>query len=200
VSALPLFPLQHALFPGGYLQLQVFEVRYLHLVRRCVESGMPFGVVGLLAGREVSSPGQTELLAQAGTLAHILSSQTVMPGLMRIQCRGGERFQLHQAEIGQYGLWMGQAEPLPPDLEVPVPDALQSTVQVLERILHLDKARGAALFGETQDARLDDAAWVAHRLAEALPLDMTHKEALLLMHDPLERLRWIHEWLESNGK
>jgi len=200
VSALPLFPLQHALFPDGSLQLQVFEVRYLHLVRRCLEAGMPFGVVGLLSGHEVRSPEGTEVLTEAGTLAHIQSSETVMPGLMRIQCRGGERFRLLHAEIGQYGLWMGQAEPLPQDPVVPVPEALRSTVQVLERLIRLDQARGAPWLGNADTARLDEAGWVANRLAEALPLDMSQKEGLMLMNDALERLTWIHGWLETSGK
>ncbi|MGE4338183.1 MAG: LON peptidase substrate-binding domain-containing protein [Pigmentiphaga sp.] len=200
MSALPLFPLQHALFPEGSLQLQVFEVRYLHLVRRCVEAGMPFGVVGLLSGNEVRSPEGTEVLAHVGTLAHVQSNETVLPGLMRIQCRGGERFRLLQAEVGQYGLWMGQAEPLPQDPAVPVPDSLQSAVQVLERVIDLGKAHGASWLGETDATRLDDAGWVANRLAEAMPLDMSQKAALLLMNDPVERLTWIHDWIEASGK
>jgi uncharacterized protein len=44
-TALPLFPLHTVLFPGGDLPLQIFEVRYLDLMKRCEQSGEPFGVV-----------------------------------------------------------------------------------------------------------------------------------------------------------
>ena len=35
---LPLFPLACVLFPGGQLQLRIFEPRYLDLVRECTRS------------------------------------------------------------------------------------------------------------------------------------------------------------------
>jgi Lon protease-like protein len=53
LNALPLFPLGTVLFPGGWLPLQIFEVRYLDLMKRCERSGEPFGVVSLQSGQEV---------------------------------------------------------------------------------------------------------------------------------------------------
>ena len=35
LQSLPLFPLNTVLYPGGSLQLQIFEVRYLDLIGRC---------------------------------------------------------------------------------------------------------------------------------------------------------------------
>jgi len=53
IEALPLFPLQSVLFPGGQLSLKVFEARYLDLVSACLRRQRPFGVVCLLQGGEV---------------------------------------------------------------------------------------------------------------------------------------------------
>ena len=50
LTSLPLFPLNTVLFPDGALALRVFEVRYLHMVRKCHETGAPFGVVSLHSG------------------------------------------------------------------------------------------------------------------------------------------------------
>jgi Lon protease-like protein len=36
--------------------------------------------------------------------------------------------------------------------------------------------------------RLDDAAWVGHRLAEILPIPLRDKQSLLELDDPLQRL------------
>jgi Lon protease-like protein len=36
--------------------------------------------------------------------------------------------------------------------------------------------------------RLDDAAWVGHRLAEILPIPLGDKQSYLEMDDPVERL------------
>ena len=43
-----LFPLQTVLFPQGQLPLQIFELRYLDMVRRCERERTPFAVVSLL--------------------------------------------------------------------------------------------------------------------------------------------------------
>ena len=53
LSQLPLFPLQTVLFPGGWLPLRIFEVRYLDMIGRCHKAGAPFGVVCLSEGSEV---------------------------------------------------------------------------------------------------------------------------------------------------
>ena len=40
----------------------------------------------------------------------------------------------------------------------------------------------------TIEMRLDDAAWVGHRLAEILPMPLADKQSYLEIDDPLERL------------
>jgi len=57
LTSLPLFPLDTVLFPGGWLPLRVFEVRYLDMIGRCQRAGAPFGVVALAQGQEVRTPG-----------------------------------------------------------------------------------------------------------------------------------------------
>lgn len=44
MTSIPLFPLNTVLFPDGYLPLQVFEVRYLDMVKKCIASGQPFAI------------------------------------------------------------------------------------------------------------------------------------------------------------
>src|ERR1700722_11610730 len=44
-AELPLFPLHTVLLPGGPLQLQIFEPRYVDMVGRCMRTGTAVGVV-----------------------------------------------------------------------------------------------------------------------------------------------------------
>ena len=60
LNSLPLFPLGTVLFPGGLLPLQIFEVRYLDMIRKCHKAGAPFGVVSLTEGSEVRKPGASD--------------------------------------------------------------------------------------------------------------------------------------------
>jgi hypothetical protein len=47
--------------------------------------------------------------------------------------------------------------------------------------------------------RLDDAAWVAFRLAEVLPLELEFKQQLLESSDPVARLDRLKEFLQSRS-
>ena len=53
LTQLPLFPLNTVLFPGGWMPLRIFEVRYLDMIGRCHRAGAPFGIVCLSEGDEV---------------------------------------------------------------------------------------------------------------------------------------------------
>ena len=52
---LPLFPLKTVLFPGGPLQLRIFEPRYVDMVARCLRGTNRFGVVAIRDGAEVGA-------------------------------------------------------------------------------------------------------------------------------------------------
>ena len=56
LNSLPLFPLGTVLYPGGFLPLRIFEVRYLDMIGTCHKTGAPFGVVSLTEGVEVRRP------------------------------------------------------------------------------------------------------------------------------------------------
>ncbi|GAA5234987.1 peptidase S16 [Verticiella sediminum] len=201
MSALSLFPLGNALFPDGSLQLRIFEVRYLDLIRRCVADGSPFGVVVLLEGREVRTPEGHEVLADVGTLAHIEECHQPMPGLYQIRCRGGARFRLSDVAQGRYGLWEGEAAPLADDPTQPIPAALQPAADALGRLIASLQRDGTApaSMPVAPPFRLDEAGWVANRWAELLPLSPRRKRDLLAQDDPLARLGEIHAVLEEHG-
>ena len=58
MTELPLFPLSAVLLPYGRMPLRIFERRYLDLVRDCMKSGEPFGVVWIRRGSEVAREGR----------------------------------------------------------------------------------------------------------------------------------------------
>ena len=74
-ETLPLFPLSQPVFPEGLLRLTIFEVRYLHLIRRCQQEGIAFGVVPLADGHEVQKAGAQERLHDIGCRVQLLYSQ-----------------------------------------------------------------------------------------------------------------------------
>ncbi|MGP1684238.1 MAG: LON peptidase substrate-binding domain-containing protein, partial [Giesbergeria sp.] len=114
LTSLPLFPLEAVLYPGGILALRIFEVRYLTMVRKCHETGAPFGVVSLQSGTEVRRAGASpEQLCNVGTLAHIESLDAPQPGLLLARCLGNARFHIQRHTLLPHGLWVADVEQIP---------------------------------------------------------------------------------------
>jgi Lon protease-like protein len=200
-QTIPLFPLGSTLFPDGRLPLQIFEVRYLDMIGRCIAQGSHFGVVALTQGAEVRRPGQSERFVGVGTVAHINEWSTPSAGLMRIGCRGAERFRILQAEQHKHGLWTAEVEMIEPDRAIAIPEELANTASALEHLLQSVLRQGLPE-SEVPIAtpfRLDDCGWVANRWAEMIPVPVTQKQTLLALDNPLVRLELVQDALDELG-
>ena len=122
---IPLFPLSGVLLPGGKVPLQIFEQRYMDLVRESMKSGEPFGIVWIRRGAEVAERGRASPeLGDWGTFARIVDwdrkltmnrrfqvlrvddGVTLLRGAMRFACvelSSGRPRRLPQAFIDGYG-------------------------------------------------------------------------------------------------
>lgn len=189
ISELALFPLRTVLVPGGYLPLQIFERRYIDLVRECTRSDSVFGVCLILDGTEA---GEMPQHAAIGTSAKIYDFNTLPNGLLGITARGEDRFRVRDTSMRDNGLLAGRVEWLArPQARQSLPEAYQVLARILERFL---EKVGNQYPGWHRDM-LDDAEWVSFRLTELLPLGNLEKQALLEFDDPLPRLQRLLERL-----
>jgi len=199
-DTIPLFPLSQGLFPDGLLQLQIFEVRYLDLIKRCHQQQQPFGVAWIQQGHEVQVPGQVPTLHHVGCMAHIREFEQVQPTFFRIVCQGGLRFQLHDVQPGPYGVWQGSVTYLAQDPEVEVPIALQAHADRLGKVIAAAQQQGVIdklpVFPPYQ---LDQCGWLANRYAEAMPISAELKLQLLEELDPLVRLDSVSQLLQASS-
>ena len=202
LSSLPLFPLASVLFPDGVLALRVFEVRYLDMVRKCHQTGAPFGVVCFTQGSEVRRAGAPdEQFHDVGTLAVIEQLASPQPGLITLVCKGTERFRITQRNHLVHGLWIASVSQLDRDLSIPIPEDLKKTATALTQVLHTLHARDAlnpAAKLPTPE-QLDDCGWVANRWCELLPVPMELKQRLMELDNPLVRLELVGDVLERTG-
>ncbi len=207
LTDLPLFPLRTVLFPGGWLPLQIFEVRYLDMVQRRHAQGLPFGVVCLTKGDEAQQRADgaaddgtylREDFHTIGTLAHIRQLTRPQPGLLMIRCEGSQRFLLNQHDKLAHGLWVGQAQLLPEDAAIPVPPDL---AKLGERLRALAPRIAAELPGTFPYAMDDpgwhDAGWLANRWCELLPIAPEARQNLMALDSPLLRLELASDWLDK---
>ena len=205
-ARIELFPLSSVLYPGGHLNLRVFEPRYLDLIQRCLKSGEPFGVVALTAGNEVRQRGAGEDFVQEafegiGTLAHIDHCERPQPGLLQIRCTGGQRFAIERSECLPHGLWVGEGQLLPEDVLVPVPEDLQVVSRQLQLLLsQFEQAVAAEDLPMQPPYHWNDCGWLANRWCEMLPLPQAEKQRLLALDNPLLRLELVADQLDRRAR
>jgi Lon protease-like protein len=197
LERLPLFPLNTVLFPQGRLPLQIFEVRYLHMVSECRRQQAGFGVVSLVAGSEVrkarAEADALEAFQPLGTLARIVEHAAPMPGLMRIECVGEHRFRVLRKERLTQGLWVADVELVEADQLLDVPPHIAHTAEKLGRLIRALQDRGvpAAQMPLRPPYQLHDCAWAANRWCVTLPLSADVKQQLLALDSPILRLELV---------
>lgn len=209
LKKLPLFPLQTVLFPGGWMPLRIFEVRYLDMIKRCHHAGAPFGVVCLSEGSEVrrvdpSAPGGLahEAFFDAGTVAHIEQVANPQPGLMFIHCKGLQRFHIASSQRLTHGLWVADVTLRESDPLVPVPEHLAPTRDALQRLLHNLREREPHHMNELPlqpPYEWNNSGWVANRWTELLPAPAEIKHRLMTLDNPLLRLELVSDLLDRLG-
>jgi hypothetical protein len=180
---IPLFPLNAVLFPGGPLPLRIFEARYVDLVRRCMRDGSGFGVVLIRAGQEAGGPAVT---FDVGTYARIVDFCQQPDGLLGITARGERRFRIVERRQARDGLHLARVEWLPEDSRIALPDEYAELGPAVESAL--ERAGDLYLSSERHPS---EAAWVAARIAEMLPVPLHYKQHCLEIDDPCERLAFL---------
>ncbi len=174
-----LFPLRTVLFPGGPLELRIFEPRYLDMIRGVLKTQTEFGVVQILTGGEVGASETVEV----GTGARIVDFSELPDGLLGISCRGTRRFRVKSRRQQRDGLNLGVVAWLEEPGTIALPPAFRPLGQFAESLL----AEFADTYSGTE-TKLDDAGWVGYRLSEILPLSPAEKQRSLELDDPVERL------------
>ena len=179
MALLPLFPLELVLLPGTPLPLHIFEPRYKEMIRECISTEAPFGVVRAFE----------EGIAEVGCTAEIITVTKQYPdGRMDLICEGRKRFEVIEVNRDRSFL---QAEVLivPDDPEA---DAQEERVKAVQ--LHLEIL---SMAGAVQDLSAADQNQLSFYLAGSLPLDLDFKQKLLAMRSEAQRIQAVAAYLET---
>lgn len=199
---IPLFPLKTVLFPGGVLPLRVFETRYVDMVRACMKSDSPFGVVAIRAGDEVGDAAESY---DIGTIAHITEWDMPEFGVLLLNTLGGERFRIVERRTLPNQRLEARIVRLTDEDTSDDGETLKVCANVLRVVIDdlLERARDASGEGFispfSEPHRLDHTGWVANRWSEMLPIALEAKQALLELADDAMRLREVEKYLKENG-
>jgi len=182
---LPLFPLNTVLFPGMPLNLHIFEERYKRMIRICLQTRQPFGVVLIKHGLEAYGP-----IAEPhyiGCTARILESEPLSDGRMNIVALGQKRFRILTFDYEKAYL-VGRVELYP--LEQAHPEFLEQKGNHLRPMV-----RGyMQILTEASDANLDprhlphDPLVLAYLAAVLLQIPPEQKQKLLTLRKATDLL------------
>lgn len=184
LQQLPLFPLNTVIFPGGVLPLQIFEVRYLDMVKDCVRDQSGFGIVLIRDGKEQ--------MYKTGTLCRIRDWGTLPNGLLGVTARGEKKIHVNETHTAPNKLIFGRIEEVPESPSCALPEGFEPMRHLLRKVISKVGEPYSSL-----SAHYGHASWVGARLVELLPLRLSIKQRLLEIEDHVVRLHHLEEVLQK---
>jgi len=190
-ETLPLFPLNTLLVPEATLPLQIFEQRYLRLIKQCLRDQSGFGVVSIRDGREVGAPA---MIYHVGVLAYISDWSQGDNGLLHIKVVGSRKFKILRTTVEADQLMMAEVEYLPEEPTMDIPEQFSGLDQLLSDLKSHPQVAALAL---PQAHTASELGWL---LTLLLPLARAEQVELLALADPLVRLQQIAVYIDRLSK
>jgi len=142
IYTLPLFPLNHVLFPQFLLQLQIFEERYLAMIGSCIDRNEPFGVVLIQEGEEIGAPAVPHTI---GCVVQIQKVEHLEDGRMLLIAAANGRFRILEYMEGELPYLVGRVEDVEdlPETREGLEKQVEELTELFRRYLALlaDRAR-----------------------------------------------------------
>jgi Lon protease-like protein len=170
---LALFPLNTVLFPGSILPLQIFEQRYLSMVKDCMKQQSGFVTVLISEGKEV---GSAPRIYQTGCYVEIIDWESLPNGLLGISIQAKHRVRLSNSSVRDDGLLLADTTIIESTLDASpkMPEGFKPLTETLKQLLDHPFA---AHYKDAVD--FDDTADICYRLSELLPISNKEKQLLL---------------------
>ena len=195
VNNIPLFPLQSVLFPSGRMALQIFEVRYIDLIRDCMRNDTGFGVVRLLSGGEVADQrGHKVSFDVTGCYARIVDWHALQSGRLGIVIEGEKLFDVIDHVNESNGLITADVEWNSPQNVALNTDIDSELVGLYQKLIRHPEV---AKLGYSTDIKTP--VELSMRLAQLLPMDAITKQALLVEPNCDTRVAHIQQLLRELG-
>lgn len=178
-NKLPVFPLGLVVLPGTIQTLQIFEPRYLSMVKDCMNSESGFVIT--LSNDNVSG----ESFMSQGTFVDIIDFNQLPNGLLGITVKGREKVSIKSIEQVKSGLHYASispiAEPVVDDQAVlaKFPDL----INVLSQLKEHPQVKLLPL-----EIDMLSAESVSYQLAGLIPISPMQKQTLLEAFDSKQRM------------
>lgn len=176
------------------MPLQIFEPRYLDMIKQCLTAQTPFGIVRICHGSEVINAGLQESLdiEYIGTIANIVDFDALPNNRLKIIIEGVQRFTIKETTIAKDQLISAEIELS----DIEAPQAMtESHLHLADMLSELVQHSSVKPLGYQLD--LNDAVRVGNQLANLLPIETTVKQELLELDSFFERLTRLDEIIDQ---
>ena len=187
-----LFPLTINVLPGAYLPLQIFEPRYIDMVKDCLSKETGFCVVLIKEEKELST-----LKAQhsaTGTYVEVVDFNQLENGLLGITVQGKYRAQILDRKEQDDGLLLGNIVQSKEADDICLEADYENIWRVLREISEHPEIKKLQL-----EIDFSDSSSVAYNLASLLPISSLDKQLLLESNSNKIRLDSLQEILKKLG-
>ena len=190
---LPIFPLKLVVLPGTIQGLQIFEPRYLNMVKKCMSSASNFDISYISDRFDDFDFG----IEKVGTSVQIVDFNNLPNGLLGITVKAESKVSLNniiQLEVKSY---LGEVLPLT-EPEVDDQSLLAKYPDLIEVLVKLKEHPEIKTL--QLDIDLDSADSVSYHLGNLIPLTADEKQTLLTAFDADQRIKILSKILESIRK
>ena len=187
-----LFPLTINVLPGAYLPLQIFEPRYIDMVKDCLSKETGFCVVLIKEEKELSTFKAQH--SATGTYVEVVDFNQLENGLLGITVQGKYRAQILDRKEQDDGLLLGNIVQLKEADDICLEADYKNIWRVLREISEHPEIKKLQL-----EIDFSDSSSVAYNLASLLPISSLDKQLLLESNSNKIRLDSLQEILKKLG-
>jgi|TARA_B000000475_G_scaffold268241_1_gene260424 Lon protease-like protein len=187
---LPVFPLGLVALPGTIQNLQIFESRYVNMVKDCMEQGHGFVIV---FQKQIIGNNENEI-SKKGCYVEIIDFNNLPNGLLGITVRSVNKVSIKNLTQLEDGLHIAKINP---EVDPEVDDqALLAEFPEITNILN-QLVKHPRIVDMPLNVDFDSADSVAYHLAGLIPIPWPHKQSLLEAFDASQRLSILSKYIEE---
>ena len=187
---LPIFPLGIVALPGTVQNLQIFEPRYIDMVKKCMKNNHGFVIT---FQKKLSDKDDYEISEQ-GTYVEIVDFNNLPNGLLVINVKSLNKVSIKNIVKLEDGLNIAQTHPIV-DPEVDDQALLAEFPEISNILSQLMKHPRVADLPINVDFNSADS--VAYHLAGLIPIPWTHKQSLLEAFDASQRFSILSKYIDE---
>ena len=186
---LPIFPLGIVALPGTIQNLQIFEPRYVNMIKDCMENDHGFVIVF-----QKDLGGGDYEISKKGSYVEIIDFNNLPNGLLGITVKCINKVSIKDLTQLPDGLNIAQTYPL---IDPEVDDqALLAEFSEISNILS-QLVKHPRVVDMQIEIDFNSADSVAYHLAGLIPIPWSHKQNLLEAFDASQRLNILSKYIEE---